>query len=47
VAAAGGSTPILISSSSCGEPRFADDHRDILINPSVIIEVLSPTTEAF
>lgn len=31
----------------CGEPRFLDEHRDVLINPKVIIEVLSPTTEAF
>lgn len=31
----------------CGEPEFHDKHRDVLINPTVIIEVLSPTTEAF
>jgi Uma2 family endonuclease len=31
----------------CGEPEFQDDHRDILLNPRVIIEVLSPTTEAY
>jgi Uma2 family endonuclease len=31
----------------CGEPRFLDDHRDVLLNPSVIIEVLSPSTESF
>ena len=31
----------------CGEPRFLDEHRDVLINPAVIIEVLSPATEAF
>lgn len=31
----------------CGEPQFLDDHKDVLINPKVIIEVLSPTTEAF
>lgn len=31
----------------CGEPRFHDQHRDVLLNPAVIIEVLSPTTEAF
>jgi Uma2 family endonuclease len=30
----------------CGEPQFLDEHRDVLINPKVI-EVLSPTTEAF
>ncbi|MGH8570349.1 MAG: Uma2 family endonuclease [Gammaproteobacteria bacterium] len=31
----------------CGEPRFHDPHRDVLLNPTLIIEVLSPTTEAF
>jgi Uma2 family endonuclease len=31
----------------CGEPLFHDEHRDVLLNPAVIIEVLSPTTEAF
>ncbi|MGI8566510.1 MAG: Uma2 family endonuclease [Pyrinomonadaceae bacterium] len=31
----------------CGELKFHDEHRDVLLNPSVIIEVLSPTTEAF
>jgi Uma2 family endonuclease len=31
----------------CGEPRFLDEHRDVLINPKLIIEVLSPTTEGF
>jgi len=31
----------------CGEPQFLDEHQDVLINPKVIIEVLSPTTEAF
>jgi len=31
----------------CGEPRYLDEHQDVLINPKVIIEVLSPTTEAF
>ncbi len=31
----------------CGEPVFHDEHRDVLLNPTVIIEVLSPTTEAF
>ena len=30
-----------------GEPQFLDDHRDVLLNPKVIIEVLSPSTEAF
>jgi len=31
----------------CGEPQFHDKHRDVLLNPRVIIEVLSPTTEAY
>ena len=31
----------------CDAPQFADDHLDTLLNPSVIIEVLSPTTEAY
>lgn len=31
----------------CGEPRFHDEHRDVLLNPTVLIEVLSPSTEAF
>ena len=31
----------------CGEPQFLDEHSDVLTNPKVIIEVLSPTTEAF
>jgi Uma2 family endonuclease len=31
----------------CGERRFADDQRDVLLNPIVIIEVLSPGTEDY
>ena len=31
----------------CGELKFHDEHRDVLLNPAVIIEVLSTTTEAF
>lgn len=30
----------------CGEPRFEDDHLDTLLNPTVLIEVLSHSTEA-
>lgn len=30
----------------CGEPKFADDWTDTLLNPAVLIEVLSPSTEA-
>jgi Uma2 family endonuclease len=29
----------------CDEPQFADDEFDMLLNPLVIIEVLSPSTE--
>src|SRR6266849_2096693 len=31
----------------CGEPRYADDQRDTLLNPILLIEVLSPSTEAY
>jgi Uma2 family endonuclease len=31
----------------CGTPQFHDAYRDVLLNPTVIIEVLSPSTEAF
>ncbi|HEX8068366.1 MAG TPA: Uma2 family endonuclease [Pyrinomonadaceae bacterium] len=31
----------------CGEPKFHDKQRDVLLNPTVIIEVLSPSTEAY
>jgi Uma2 family endonuclease len=31
----------------CGEARFLDEHNDTLLNPSFIVEVLSPTTEAY
>ena len=31
----------------CGEPVLADRYRDILTNPTVLIEVLSPSTEAY
>ena len=29
----------------CGEPQFLDETRDTLLNPSLIVEVLSPSTE--
>lgn len=32
---------------ACGEPRFEDDHLDTLVDPTVIFEILSPSTEAF
>ncbi|MDE0012863.1 MAG: Uma2 family endonuclease [Candidatus Poribacteria bacterium] len=31
----------------CGEPRFEDDVFDTLLNPIVVVEVLSPSTEAY
>jgi Uma2 family endonuclease len=31
----------------CGEAEFADEKKDTLVNPTVIVEVLSPTTEAW
>lgn len=31
----------------CGPLQFLDEHRDVLVNPSVIIEVLSDSTEKF
>ncbi len=29
----------------CGPPQLADEHSDILLNPSFIAEILSPSTE--
>jgi Uma2 family endonuclease len=34
-------------SIACGERRFRDDRRDTLLNPVVLIEVLSPSTEGY
>lgn len=34
-------------SGLCAEPRFLDGERDTLLNPEVVVEVLSPSTEAF
>lgn len=31
----------------CGEPRFEDGHLDTLLNPTVLIEVLSESTERY
>ncbi|HEY3567466.1 MAG TPA: Uma2 family endonuclease [Thermoanaerobaculia bacterium] len=31
----------------CGEPRFDDVEFDTLLNPTLIVEVLSPSTEAY
>ena len=32
---------------SCGEPKFQDDEFDTLLNPTLIIEILSPTTRSY
>lgn len=31
----------------CGEPQYHDTLRDVILNPKVLVEVLSPSTEAF
>ena len=31
----------------CGEPEYHDKHKDIVLNPTVIIEVLSESTAEF
>jgi Uma2 family endonuclease len=31
----------------CGEPQPLDDKKDVFLNPKVIVEILSPTTESF
>lgn len=31
----------------CGEPQYLDEHRDVILNPAVIFEVLSESTEQF
>ena len=31
----------------CGTPRYLDDRRDTVLNPVLLIEVLSPSTEAY
>ncbi len=31
----------------CDEPRLADDHKDVLLNPLIVFEVLSETTAGF
>lgn len=31
----------------CGEPVYHDDQQDVLTNPTLIVEVLSPSTEAY
>ena len=34
-------------SVTCEEPRYADDKVDTLINPSFLVEILSPSTEMY
>jgi Uma2 family endonuclease len=34
-------------SVACGRIQFEDEHKDILLNPTVIVEVLSDSTEAY
>ena len=31
----------------CGSPVFHDDQKDVLLNPKVIVEVLSPSTQRY
>jgi Uma2 family endonuclease len=31
----------------CGEPQLADKHFDTLLNPTLIVEILSPSTESY
>lgn len=31
----------------CGQPQFDDEYKDHLVNPTVIVEVLSSSTEAY
>lgn len=31
----------------CGEPTFEDDEGDVLLNPTLVLEVLSPSTEGY
>ncbi len=34
-------------SAGCGELSFEDDRQDVLLNPSLLVEVLSDSTEAY
>jgi len=34
-------------SAVCGAPQFEETHRDTLLNPTVLVEVLSPSTENY
>jgi Uma2 family endonuclease len=44
-AANAGKYPDLVA--LCGEPELLDERRDVLLNPSLIVEVLSDSTEAY
>lgn len=35
------------ASVCCGGPQLLDGHKDTLLNPTLIVEVLSPSTEAY
>lgn len=32
---------------ACGEPKFEDEYVDTLLNPSLIVEILSPSTASY
>jgi Uma2 family endonuclease len=32
---------------ACGEPKFEDDYFDTLLNPTLIVEILSPSTASY
>ena len=34
-------------SAACEEPQFADPHVDTLTNPTLLVEILSPSTEDY
>jgi Uma2 family endonuclease len=34
-------------SGLCGQPQYHDSGRDVLVNPALVVEVLSPKTEAY
>ena len=31
----------------CGDPQMQDPHDDVIVNPKVVIEILSPSTESY
>lgn len=34
-------------SATCEKAQYAGEHRDILLNPTLVVEILSPRTEAY